>query len=72
MFLSCSLIHTGIFTLTDFFLIIKNQKVTRTGKKKHKINCERLLLIGSIYQPSIVKSDILSVLRAFILILFNL
>ena len=35
MFLSWSLIHTGIFTLTDFFLIIKNQKVTRTGKKKN-------------------------------------
>ena len=34
MFLSCSLIHTGIIALTDFLKIIKNQKVTRTGKKK--------------------------------------
>lgn len=33
MFLSCSLIYTDILTLTDFFLINKNQKVIGTGKK---------------------------------------
>ena len=60
------------FHLNRFFKkLLRTKKSLEQGEKIIKLIVKRFLLTGSIYQTFTVKNDILSVLRTFILILFN-